>query len=142
MSNNPNAPGRAYADDARSAESIPQLIRDLANDLSTLFSKELSLAKAEVREAASTAQKGVAAMAGGAVLAMSGVNFVLLAIVVGLANALPLWLSALIVGVVALIVGYAMAKAAQNKVKPAAFVPERATESVRKDAETAKRAMQ
>jgi uncharacterized membrane protein len=142
MSNNPNIPGRAYADDPRSAESIPELVRSLATDLSTLFSKELSLAKAEVRQAATDAQRGLTAMAGGAMLAFAGVIFVLLAITIVLGTVIPLWVASLIVGVLALLAGYGMTKAAQNKVKPAAFVPERAAEAVRKDAETAKRAVQ
>ncbi len=142
MSNNPTAPTtRPPADDPRSTESIPQLVRDLASDLSTLFSKELSLAKAEVRQAASDAQKSISAVAFGAGLAFGGMLFVLLAIMFGLASQLSLWLSALIVGVVALIIGYAMVKAAQSKLKPAAFVPERTAESVRKDTEAAKRAV-
>lgn len=52
---------------------------------------------------------------------------------------MPLWLSSLIVGGVALLVGYALAKAAQKKVTPAAFVPERAADSVKRDAEAVKR---
>ncbi len=142
MSNNPKVPGRPYADDVRGNETIPDLVRNLANDMSTLLSKELSLAKAELRQAASDAQKAIAALAGGAVLALAGVIFVLLAITLLVANALPLWVSALIVGGVSLLVGYAMVKAAQQKVSPAAFVPERAADSVKKDAETARRAMQ
>jgi len=113
MSNNPKVPGRAYPDDARGTETIPDLVRNLANDMSTLFSKELSLAKAEVRQAASDAQKAIAAMAGGAALALAGVIFVLLAVTLLIANALPLWVSSLVVGVVALFVGYVMVKAAR-----------------------------
>ena len=142
MSNNPKVPGRAYPDDARGTETIPDLVRNLANDMSTLFSKELSLAKAEVRQAASDAQKAIAAMAGGAARALAGVIFVLLAVTLLIANALPLWVSSLIVGVVALFVGYVMVKAAQKRVSPAAFVPGRAADSVKKDAESARRAMQ
>ena len=141
MSNTPRMPPRP-TDEARPMESIPELIRSLANDLSTLFSKELSLAKAEVREAAQDAQKGITGMAAGAGLAFAGLLFVLLAITFALGNALPLWLSALIVGGVTLLVGYAMLRAARNKVQPSAFVPERTAHSMKKDAETAKRAIQ
>jgi hypothetical protein len=123
-------------------ESIPDLIRSLANDLSTLFSKELSLAKAEFREAAQDAQKGVSGMAAGAGLAFAGLMFVLLAITFALANAMPLWLSSLIVGVVTLVIGYVMVRAARSKVQPSAFIPERTAQSVMKDTETAKRAVQ
>jgi len=131
---------RNYADDSRhaSAESIPELLRDVANDFSTLFSKELALAKAELREAATEAKTGVIAMSGGAGLAFAGVLIVLLAAVYALGNVVPMWAAALIVGVVALAIGYGMIKAAQKKMEPSAFVPERTAESVRKDKETAK----
>jgi hypothetical protein len=129
-------------DEVRTTESIADLIRSLATDLSTLFSKELSLAKAEIREAAQDAQKGVTGMAAGAALAFAGLIFVLLAITFALGNEIPLWAASLIVGGVALLVGYAMLRAARNKIQPSAFVPERAAQSVKKDTQTAKRAIQ
>lgn len=122
-------------------ESIPVMIRGLAGDLTTLFSKELSLAKAELREAASKTTAAVASMAGGAVLAMAGVVVLLMSAVLGLNNVLDLWLAALIVGLAAVVVGFLMIKAASKKVEPSAFVPERTVESLHQDKRTAERAM-
>ena len=51
-------------------------------------------------------------------------------------------LSSLIVGVVTLVIGYVMVRAARSKVQPSAFIPERTAQSVMKDTETAKRAVQ
>jgi VIT1/CCC1 family predicted Fe2+/Mn2+ transporter len=122
-------------------ESIPGLIRGLAGDLTTLFSKEISLAKAELREAATEVKTAVASMATGAVLAMAGVVVLLLSAVFGLDNVVDLWLAAFIVGLVAVAVGFILIKAAKKDVEPAAFKPERTIESVHKVKETAERAV-
>ena len=122
-------------------ETISSLIRGLAGDLSTLFSKELSLAKAELREAASEVKTAIASMATGAVLAMAGVVVLLLSAVFGLDKVVELWLEALIVGLAALLLGFALIKAAKNKMEPSAFTPERTVESLHKNKQTAERAI-
>ena len=122
-------------------ESIPELIRQLANDISTLTSKEMSLAKAEFREAANAAKAGVGGIAGGAGIALAGGLFIMLSITYGLAEVMPPWGAALTVGVVAVIVGIVMINAGKKKVEPDAFVPDRTIDSVRRDKETAKRAV-
>lgn len=120
----------------RSAESIPDLIRDLATDLSTLFGKEVQLAKSEVREAVSEVQIAVGALASGAVIAMAGLVILLLSAVYGLSNVVDPWLAALIVGASALLIGYLMVKGAKKKMSESSIVPERTLESVKKDTET------
>jgi hypothetical protein len=120
----------------RSSESIPDLIRDLATDLSTLFGKEVQLAKSEVRETVSDVQIAVGAIASGAVIAMAGLVILLLSAVYGLSNVLAPWLAALIVGASALLVGYLMVNGAKKKMSESSVVPERTLESIKKDTET------
>ncbi len=122
------------------ADSIPELIRNLATDLSTLLGKELELAKAEVRESASEVQTAVGAIATGAAIAMAGLVILLLSAVYGLSNVVDPWLAALIVGAAALLVGYLMVRAAKAKMSARSLVPDRTMESARKDKETLKRA--
>ena len=122
-------------------ESISGLVRGLGGDLTTLFSKEISLAKAELREAADEVKTAVASMAGGAAVAMAGLVVLLQSAVFGLDLVLDLWLAALIVGLVAVVLGFILIKSAKHKVGPAALVPERTVESIRKDKETAERAI-
>lgn len=119
-------------------ESIPGLVRGLASDLATLFSKEISLAKAEMREAAVEAKAGIFSIATGAGLAFAGLVILLMSAVYGLALIVDLWLAALIVGAVTLLIGFMMIKAGQSKMNPASFTPERTVESLRKDTETVK----
>jgi hypothetical protein len=135
------APNLHAADTYEGRESIPNLVRGLAGDLTTLFSKEIALAKAEMREAAGHVKAAVASMAAGAVLAMAGVVILLMSAVYGLDNVVDLWLAALIVGLVAVIIGFVMIKGAASKVEPSAFTPERTIESLHKDKDTAERAI-
>lgn len=130
---------RATTDSGRN--SIAELIKQLADDLSTLLSKEVALAKAEVREAANTAKKGAGSLIGGIVLMLCGVLYLLLAAVFALSLVMDTWLAALIVGAVVLIVGIIMFKAGQKKMEPHAFVPDRTVDSLRKDQNMAKRSV-
>lgn len=122
-------------------DSVPGLIRGLAHDLTTLFSKEVSLAKAEMREAAAGMKKGLSSMAVGGGLAFSGLLVLLFSAVYGLATVMALWLSALIVGAVSLLIGYALIKSGSSKMEPGAFVPERTLHELEQDKETAKEAV-
>lgn len=79
--------------------SIGELLSDLANETGTLIRQEVKLAGAELAEKASTVGRQVAFIAGGALLGMLGLLLLLQSLVVGLAAYMPLWVSALIVGI-------------------------------------------
>lgn len=124
------------------AESIADLIRNLATDLSTLLGKEIQLAKSEVGESVSEAKAALGAIATGAGIAMAGLVVLLLSAVYGLSNIVDPWLAALIVGAAALLIGFAMVGAAKKKITESAVVPERTLDSAKKDKDTLKRATQ
>lgn len=119
----------------RSGESITDLVRNLANDLSTLLGKEIELAKSETRESVTQVQTAVGAIATGAAIAMAGLVVLLMSAVYGLSNVIEPWLSALIVGAVALLIGYVMVHSAKEKMSDASILPERTLDSVKKDKE-------
>lgn len=121
-------------------ESIADLIRNLATDLSTLLGKEIELAKSEVGESVTEAKTAVGAIATGAAIAMAGLVVLLMSAVYGLSNVVEPWLAALIVGAAALLVGYLMVRSAKKKMSANSFVPDRTLESTKKDQETVKRA--
>ncbi len=66
----------------------------------TLFELNLELAKLEATKKATAVGIAGGLGAGGAVLAVYGIGFVFAAVAAGLSEALPLWLSLLIVGLV------------------------------------------
>src|SRR5690606_16714286 len=85
--------------------SIPYLLRQLTDQVTTLFTKELALARSEVRHAVSHAKTGVGSVAAGALVTFGGFLVLLFAAVWALDLMLSTWLSALIVGAVTVIVG-------------------------------------
>lgn len=122
------------------SDSISDLVRNLATDLSTLLRKEVALAKSEVGESVSEAKTAVGALATGGAVAIAGLVVVLMSAVYGLSNVVEPWLAALIVGAAALLVGYMMVASARKKMGATSIVPDRTMGSAKKDAETVKRA--
>lgn len=126
----------------RGTESITDLIRHLATDLSSLLGKEVELAKYEVRESVSDVQTALGAIATGTAIATAGLVVLLMSAVYGLSKVVDPWLAALIVGVAALLVGYTMIQSAKKSLGANTIVPERTMESARKDKATIERATQ
>lgn len=123
----------------RESGSVASLFSRLVGELSTLFRKEIALAKAEVSEAASHAKAGaIALIAGGAVL-FAGLLVLLAAAVLALAHVMDDWLAALIVGIVAAVIGFVMIQNGKKQLEPAALKPERTQEALRKDKEMVQR---
>lgn len=75
-------------------------IKAIRRRTQTLFELNLELAKREAKNKATAAGIAGGLAAGGAVLAVYGIGFVFAAVAAGLSEALPLWLSLLIVGLV------------------------------------------
>lgn len=80
--------------------SLGELFKELASDTGTLVRKEVELAKTEMAGKAKVAAKDGAMIAGGGVLAYYASFLLLAALVLALGTIMPLWASALIVGVV------------------------------------------
>lgn len=109
------------------------LFSGLIQELRTLVSKEFELAKTEMSEKASKSVRNSIVIAVGASLIYMGSLVLLAAAVFGLANVVPLWLSALIVGAVTLVIGAIVTYAAVNKLKKMKIKPEHTMENLRKD---------
>lgn len=124
------------------AESISDLIRDLATDLSSLLGKEIALAKSEVGESVTDAKVALGAIATGAAVSMAGLVVLLMSAVYGLSNIVEPWLAALIVGAAALLVGYMMVSGAKKKFSKDSMAPDRTLASAKKDKATLQRATQ
>jgi hypothetical protein len=90
---------------ARNDRSLGELFGDLAGQTSTLVRSEIAIAKAEMIEAAKQAGRGAATIAIGGALAYAGLLAVVSAFVLLLANIMPVWVAALIVGLIVIGVG-------------------------------------
>lgn len=120
------------------SRSLGELLSDLTNDFSTLFRKEITLAKVEMTEKATEVIKSVAMLAVGGFIAYAGFLALLAAAILGLAFVVSWWLSALIVGLVVLLIGYILVQSGMNKLKSENLTPHHTKESLQEDAEWAK----
>lgn len=125
----------AASDDA----SVVGLLRQLTREVPALFIKELALARAELQANLNTLKAGIAAVAGGAIVLLAGFIILLMSAVYGLSLFMAPWLSALIVGVVVMIIGFVMLQSGKKQFEPSHFKPDRTLDALNKDQEALRR---
>ena len=118
--------------------SLGELFSELAQDTSTLVRQEVTLAKTEMSHKASRAGKHIGVLAAGGAVAYAGLLAILAGVIVLLDNVMPLWVSALLVGVVVAIVGYLLVRRALDALKREDFAPRETIETLREDQQWAK----
>jgi drug/metabolite transporter (DMT)-like permease len=107
--------------------------------VTTLFRKEIELARAETSEKLSQAGVAAGAIAAGGVLALAALIVLLQALVIALSElGLAPALSALIVGGVVAIIAFALIYKGVNDLKASNLAPTRTVEALRRDAHMVK----
>jgi MFS family permease len=118
---------------------IGDLVKQLADQTSTLVRQEIELAKAETTLKAKTAGKGAGLIGAAAVIGLLAAGALTAFLIMLLDGALANWLSALIVAVVFLAIAGILAMAGKNRIQRATPpVPEQTVETVKEDVEWAK----
>ena len=125
-------PGGALGAEDR---SVGGLLSDLANGLATLVRQELRLAQAEGSEKISNAVIGVAAILGGLLIAACSLLILLQALVTALANHMPDWLAALVVGIAVAIVAFIAIWQGRRNLSMEKLAPRRTMRTVRESSE-------
>lgn len=124
---------------ARDERSLGDLFGDLSRQLTTLIRQEIELARTEMTAKVTSAGRDAALIGAGGALAYAGVLVLLGAVVLLLIQlGLDAWLSALIVGMVAVGVGYVLIDRGRSRLSEVDIAPERAIETARDEAEWAK----
>ena len=123
--------------DARD-RGVGELVKDLANQTSTLVRQEIKLAQAEVTERGKTAGKGAGMLAGAAVAALLGLGVLTAVIVIALDGALALWLAALIVTVLWLAIAAVLAQSGKKALQASTPPAPQTVETVKEDIRWAK----
>ena len=103
--------------------------------LATLVRQELRLAQAEGSEKISNAVIGVAAILGGLLIAACALLILLQALVIALANHMPDWLAALVVGVAVAIVAFIAIWQGRRNLSMEKLAPRRTMRTVRESTE-------
>ena len=115
-----------------------ELVKDLANQTSTLVRQELRLAQAEVTEKGKLAGRGAGMLAGAAVAALLGLGAFTALLVIALDGALALWLAALIVTVLWLVLAAGLALAGKKALQASTPPAPQTVETVKEDIQWAK----
>jgi uncharacterized membrane protein YqjE len=118
-------------------ESIGTLVRQLAEETTTLVRQEIALAKAELAEKGRAAGKGAGMLGAGGVVGLLALGSLTACFIALLATALDhVWLAALIVAVVYAVIAAVISMRGRDElVRAAPPAPEQTIESVKEDAE-------
>lgn len=117
----------------KSDRSIASLLSDLAGETILLVRQEIALLKAELHEKFGRIGQGATALGAGVLIAFSGWLVLLAAAVLGLAEAVPAWLAALIVGLLVLAVAGALLWFGKSRFEAKSLMPNRSLRSLRED---------
>jgi MFS family permease len=118
---------------------IGELVKQLADQTSTLVRQEMDLAKAELAQKGKVAGKGAGLLGAAAVVALLAAGALTAFLIMLLDGALANWLSALVVAVVFGAIAAVLALQGRNRIKAATPpVPEQTVETVKEDVEWAK----
>ena len=129
-----DAAGRTAAE-----RSTGELVKLVAEQVSTLVRDELKLAQLEVVGKAKKAGSGAGMMGGGGLIALYGVACLIACAILAIAHAVPAWLAALIVGAALLLLAAIVAAVGRRHMKRATPpVPREAVESIKTDVDAVK----
>ena len=133
----------ATSSDPQSTEmrerSVGELLKQLANETTTLMRQELELAKAEMREKAGKAGPGFGMWGAAGAMALLALGSLTAFLILALDGAMPNWLAALIVGLVyAAIAGLLYLRGKRKVDEAGSPVPEQAIETLKEDVQWAK----
>ncbi|HEX2090138.1 MAG TPA: phage holin family protein [Actinomycetota bacterium] len=120
-------------DNSKIERSVPELVSDVAKDISTLVRKELELAKIETKEEISRGAKAGGMIGGAGGAAYFALLLLSFGIVFLLDLAMPLWLSFVVVAAVYGVVAAVLFIQGRTRMKEINPVPEETVESVKED---------
>jgi uncharacterized membrane protein YqjE len=119
--------------------STGELVRLVAEQVSTLVRDELKLAQLEMTSKARKAGSGIGMMGGSGLIALYGVACLIACAIIAISHVLQAWLAALIVGAFLLIVAAVAAVAGRKRMRQGTPpMPVEAVESVKIDVATLK----
>jgi hypothetical protein len=124
---------------SKEERSLGELFGDLAREMGTLVSQEVTLARTELTRTASRVGKDIAFLAVGGMIAYAGLLAIVAAAIILLAtNGVPWWLAALVVGLVVAGIGYVLVQRGLAALKREDLAPRQTIESLKEDAQFAK----
>lgn len=120
-------------------QSLGTLFSELATETSLLVRQEVALAKTEITQKATVMGKNVGFLAVGGLVGYTALLAFTAAAIIGLANFVPAWAAALIVGAVIAIVAAVLVLSALSALKKTNLTPTETVESIKEDAQWLKK---
>ena len=115
--------------------SLGDLFSELAAETGTLVRQEVALAQTELTQKATKVGKNVGFLAVGGAVGYAALLAVLAAVILGLANFVPAWAAALIVGAAVGIVAYLLISSGLKALQETNLIPTQTVETLKEDAE-------
>jgi hypothetical protein len=131
----------------QNGQTIPSLLKNLRDDLTTLFRQEIELARCEILENSRRTSRHLVSMAVGAGVALAGAIVLLMGCASGAAVALAaagldpdiaVWLGPLLLGAIVAVIGFSILQAARSRLKRTSLVPKRTVQTIKEDSTWAK----
>lgn len=121
--------------------SLGDLFSELAGETSSLVRQEVALAQTELTEKAATVGKNVGFLVVGGAIGYAALLAVLAAVVIALAEFIPAWLAALLVGAGVGAAAYMVITPALAALKKTDLTPRETVRSLKEDAQWLKKQM-
>ncbi len=122
----------------RDDRSLGELFGELARETGKLVREEVNLAKTEMSQKASRVGKDVGFLAAGGAVAYAGLLAIIAGVIAVLGLVIPLWLSALLVGLVVAVAGYFLVRRGLDALKREDLAPRETIQTLKEDKEWAK----
>lgn len=116
-------------------QPLGELLSGLYRDTSALLRLEIELAKAEMGQKASRVGKNVGFLAAGGAVAYAGLLAIIAGIIGVLGLLIPVWLSALVVGLVVAGAGGLLVRSGLGTLQQEQLAPQRTIDTLKEDAE-------
>ena len=119
--------------EAKSAPSVGDLLGSLVKETGTLVRQEIHLASTEMGHKAKSAALDMGMVGVGGALAHAGLLSLICAVVLALGAFVPVWVSALAIGIVAIGGGYALVHRGLKALRELDPVPQKTLQTLQQD---------
>lgn len=129
---------KTLSTEAAESPHLRDLVRNVLDDVSRLVRAEITLARTELKETARQVVRPGAVLAGAAIAGLLAAACFVATSIAALALVMPVWLGALVIGILLAIVAGAGFALGRTKLKGVDLVPQQTVQTIRENLQWAK----